>query len=155
MDVIEVATGEVKVAKSPICLRSSVLGSCVCCVLYDQAEQIGGMAHVMLPTTEHYLRGNDLLKYANEAIPYLIKQMVDLGANRYGLHGRLVGGAMIIEDEIDIGGQVIESCRELLYKHGIEIVAQRVGGRANRNATLDVATGTLWYQEGGGAEKAL
>lgn len=154
-NIIDLSIGEVKVAKPPTRLRASALGSCVAVVLYDNVERIGGMAHVMLPTTDHYLRGDDLLKYADEAIPYLVKCMVDMGANRYGLHGRLVGGAMIVKDEIDIGGQVVKSIEEILEKHDIEIVAKCVGGQENRSATLDIATGTLWYSENGGAEKAL
>lgn len=155
MDTIDINPGEVKVLKGIGRLRALALGSCVAVALYDKVEQIGGMAHVMLPTTDNYLRGDDPLKYTDEAIPYLIKQMVEMGANRYGLHGRLVGGAMIVDDTIDIGVQVVKSCQDILYKHGIEIVAQRVGGRENRSAILDVATGTLWYNENGGVEKAL
>lgn len=72
MDIIDLTIGEVKVAKPPTRLRTSALGSCVACVLYDKVEQVGGMAHIMLPTTDNYLRGADPLKYADEAIPYLI-----------------------------------------------------------------------------------
>jgi chemotaxis protein CheD len=153
--IIDLNSGDVHVARPPMRLRAPALGSCVAVVLYDNVEQIGGMAHVMLPSTDHYLRGDDLLKYADEAIPYLLKLMVDAGANRYGLHARLVGGAMIIYDKINIGRQVIKSCQDILYKHGIEIVAENVGGRESRNATLDTATGTLWYNIGSGVEKVL
>ena len=155
MDIIDLNPGDVKVAKPSIRLRASALGSCVAVVFYDKVEQIGGMAHVMLPTTDNYLRGDDLLKYADEAIPYLIKEMVEAGANRYGIHARLVGGAMVAEDTIDIGAQVEKSIEEILEKHGIEIVAKRVGGKENRSAILDTATGTLWYSENNGVEKAL
>ena len=154
-EIIDLNPGDVKVAKPPVRLRTSALGSCVAVALYDKVEQIGGMAHVMLPTTDNYLRGDDPLKYADEAIPYLIKEMVDMGANRYGLHARLVGGAMVTEDTIDIGARVEKSVEELLEKHGIEIVAKRVGGQENRSTILDTATGTLWYSENGGVEKAL
>ncbi len=154
-EIIDIAVGEVQVAKPQTRLRASALGSCVAVVLYDKVEQIGGLAHIMLPSTDHYLRGDDPLKYADEAIPYLIKEMVEAGANRYGIHARLVGGAMIVDDTIDIGAQVVSSVEELLEKHGIEIVAKRVGGRENRSAILDTATGILWYSESGGVEKAL
>lgn len=52
--IIDIKIGEVKVVKPPIRLRASALGSCVAVVLYDNVERIGGMAHVMLPTTPRY-----------------------------------------------------------------------------------------------------
>lgn len=154
-NIIDVDIGQVKVAKSPTRLRTSALGSCVAVVIYCNIKNVGGMAHVMLPSTDNYLYGAEPLKYADEAIPFLIKEMIDAGANKYNLHARLVGGAMVAEDSIDIGAQVEKSVEETLAKHGIEITAKRVGGHANRSATLDTATGTLWYSENGGAEKAL
>jgi chemotaxis protein CheD len=155
MDIIDLSIGEVRVAKPPVRLRTSALGSCVAVVLYDNVEQIGGMAHVMLPSTDHYFKGDDPLKYADEAVPRLIKEMVDSGANGYGLHARLVGGAMVVEDVIDVGAQVIASVEEILEKRGIEIVARRVGGGESRTATLDIATGTLWCTENGGLERII
>jgi chemotaxis protein CheD len=152
---IDLDSGDVKIAYPSIRLRAPALGSCVAVVLYDRIEQIGGMAHVMLPSTDHYLLGDDVLKYADEAIPYLVKMLVDAGANRYGLYARLVGGAMIIEDTIDIGGQVVKSCQNILNKYGIKIVSQKVGGNKSRNVTLDVATSVVWYSENGGVEKVL
>jgi chemotaxis protein CheD len=155
MPTIEVLTGEVKIAKSPIRIRASGLGSCVAVVLYDNSKRIGGIAHVMLPSTDHYLLGDDLLKYADEAVPFLIKEMVDMGANRHRLHARLVGGAKVVEDVIDIWDQVSTSCQDILAKHGIEILAKRIGGHENRHVILDTATGVLWYGEGGGIERVL
>lgn len=154
-DIIEVNVGEVKTASSPTRLRTSALGSCIAVIMYCNISNVGGMAHVMLPSTDHYLYGTEPLKYTDEAISFLIKEMIDAGANKYGLHARLVGGAMIAEDSIDIGAQVEKSVEEVLQKHGIEIVAKRVGGHANRSVTLDTATGVLWYSENGGVEKAL
>jgi len=50
---------------------------------------------------------------------------------------------------------VEKSTEEILQKHGIEIVARKVGGHESRSATLDTATGTLWYSENSGVEKVL
>lgn len=155
MNIIGINIGEVRVAKPPTRLRTSALGSYVACALYDNVEQIGGMAHVMLPSIDKYLYGAEPFKYADEAIPYLIKLMVDAGANRYGLRARLVGGAIIVDDSIDIGSQVVKSCQDVLSKYGIEITAQRVGGNENRSVILDTETGALWYRENNGEEKML
>jgi chemotaxis protein CheD len=152
---IEVNTGQVKIAKAPMRLRAPALGSCVAVTLYCNFSNVGGMAHVMLASTDHYLAGEDPLKYADEAIPYLIKLMVDAGANKYGIHAKLVGGAMITKDTMNIGQMVEISVEEILAKSGVEITARRIGGRASRTVTLDIATGILWYTENSGIEKAL
>lgn len=155
MEIVNISTGEVKVARPPARLQTNALGSCVAVVFYDTVEQIGGVAHVMLPSIDNYLIGSDPYKYADQAIPYLIKKMVDLGANKYGIHARLVGGAMVTEDTIDIGSQVEKSVEEVLQKYGIEIIARKTGGHECRSVILDVSTGTLWYSENSGVEKAL
>jgi chemotaxis protein CheD len=152
---IDLYPGGVQAARPPIRLHAPGLGSCVAVVLYDGVEQIGGMAHVMLPSIDHYLKGEDPLKYADEAIPYLMKLMMDTGANRYCLRARLVGGAMVTEDVLDIGSMVQQSVDQILEKHGIEVSARRVGGHEVRSATLDIATGVVWYTENNGAENAL
>jgi chemotaxis protein CheD len=155
MRIIDLNPGDVQALKLTGRLRAPALGSCVAVVLFDNVEIVGGMSHVMFPSTEHYLQGEDPLKYADEAVPYLIKLMVDAGANRYGLHARLVGGAMITPDTINIGDMVEKSVEDILAKAGIEVVARRIGGSASRTATLDVDTGTLWYSENSEKERIL
>jgi len=81
--------------------------------------------------------------------------MINAGANKYGIHARLVGGAMIVDDTINIGVLVEKSVEDVLGKYKIEITARKVGGHESRSATLDTATGTLWYSENSGVEKAL
>jgi chemotaxis protein CheD len=155
MNVIEVETGKVAVALSPYRLRASALGSCVACVLYDSVHKIGGIAHIMLASSNHYIKYDDTLKYADLAIPHLINKMVDTGADRNRLHARLVGGAMLIKATLNIGEEVLASIDPLLTKYGVNIVAKRVGGRVHRSATLDTSTGILWYSENNSIEHAL
>jgi len=171
MDIIEINVGEAKTAKPPTRLRTNALGSCIACVLYDKVNQIGGIAHIMLPSTDNYLYGSEPLKYADEAIPYLIKEMEKISNCKFQianlennlksaicnlqLTARLVGGAMVVEDTINIGAQVTKSVEEVLGKYGIEIIVRKVGGHESRSVTLDTATGTLWYTENSGVEKAL
>jgi chemotaxis protein CheD len=155
MEIIELNPGDVHVARPPARLRAPALGSCVAVTLYCNISNVGGMAHVMFPSTDHYLEGEDPLKYADEAIPYLIKKMIDAGANKYNIRARLVGGAMITKDTMDIGQMVEKSVEEELAKSELEITGRRIGGNASRTATLDMATGILWYTENNGVDKAL
>jgi chemotaxis protein CheD len=152
---IDLYPGDVRIAMPPTRLRSPALGSCVAVALYDIVIGVGGMAHVMLPSTKHYSRGSDLLKYADQAIPYLIKKMVEFGASRKEIRARLVGGAMMVEGIMNIGAMVIESVEDTLKCEGIEITGRRLGGNVCRTSILDIATGTLWYTEDNGEERVL
>ena len=47
--VVKVGIAQMDVARQPDTIRTSGLGSCVGVVLYDEAKQIAGLVHVMLP----------------------------------------------------------------------------------------------------------
>lgn len=154
-NTIEVSTGEVKAALAPVRLRASALGSCVAVMLYDAEIRAGGMAHVMLPSADLYLTGEDLLKYAKYAIENLIKKLLEFGAAKEKLTAKITGGAMIIKDTVDIGIENIKAVEKKLEEEGIPILGKRVGGNKQRGVILDTATGIAWYSEGGEVEKAL
>jgi len=166
--IIEVETGQVKAAKSPARLRASALGSCIAVILYDGEHRIGGIAHVMLPSVDIYIKGDDLLKYAEYAIEDLIykitkehesakalEQENSANAKRCILKAKLVGGAMIVEDSINIGKQNIKAVEERLKREGVEVISRKEGGHERRSVTLDLDTGAVWVSEGGGVEHAL
>ncbi len=155
LEIIEVETGKVKAARAPATLRSLAIGSCVAVILYDHEHQVGGIAHVMLPSTDTYIPSTDLLKYANFAIEELLKSLVDLGATKETLKAKLVGGAMIVRDSLDIGKENIRTVENKLKEMGIEVLARRLGGYERRSATLDMNTGVVWVSEGEEKDKPI
>ncbi len=155
LEIIEVETGKVKAARAPAKLRSSAIGSCVAVILYDSEHHVGGIAHVMLPSTDTYIPSTDLLKYANFAIEELLKNLMDLGATKETLRAKLVGGAMIVRDSLDIGKENIKTVEHKLKEMSIEVLARRLGGYERRSVTLDNSTGVVWVSEGGEKEKPI
>ncbi|OHA24838.1 MAG: hypothetical protein A3D52_02580 [Candidatus Taylorbacteria bacterium RIFCSPHIGHO2_02_FULL_44_36] len=141
---IEVATGEVKAINTPAFLQCLTLGSCVAVILYDEERKIGGIAHVMLPSSPSInAEDADALKYANHAIHELIKQMLELGARGVALTARLVGGAQVMPNTPDIGKENIVAIRNTLQELGIKITDEQLGGVVGRSVLFDVTTGML------------
>ncbi len=78
---IKVGMADLNVAQSTEVLKTTGLGSCVGLTLYDPKRKIAGMAHVMLPTAEIAREGSfNAAKYADTAIPELIRKMTEMGA---------------------------------------------------------------------------
>ncbi|MBI3633287.1 MAG: chemotaxis protein CheD [Candidatus Vogelbacteria bacterium] len=141
-----VFTGEVKAAKAPAVLWCPALGSCVAVILYDQERKIGGLAHVMLPSTYDHVDGHDL-KYASHAIKELMRQMDELGAHLEAIKARLVGGALMIRGGPDVGKDNIEAIKKILDTLGIQIIGERLGGEKGRTVFFDLSTGEVHVKE--------
>jgi chemotaxis protein CheD len=152
---INVPVGKIRAAKPPTQLQANALGSCIALALYHPKTQIGGMAHIMLPTSDLYLAGDNPLKYADEAIPSIIQLLADMGADTNDLEARIVGGAMMVKECEDIGKEVAQIIKQQLKQYRIPLKGKRIGGTVNRSARLDTSTGALWYTEESGPEKAL
>src|SRR3954453_19696836 len=68
------------------------LGSCIGLVLMDRRMGVAGLAHVVLPDSAGHTQVNQF-KFADHAVPELIRRVVALGARRPMLEAVLVGGA--------------------------------------------------------------
>lgn len=145
--IIKVAMADLNVAGPNGILRTTGLGSCVGLTLYDPVTKIGGMAHVMLPSSSIAREGQlNLAKYADTALPTLLNKMRVLGASQARLVAKMAGGAQMFSfagsgDTMRIGPRNVESCKEGLEQMGIELIAEDTGGNYGRTVELDCTTG--------------
>jgi chemotaxis protein CheD len=149
MEIIKIGMADLGVAKPPDRLRTTGLGSCVGVVLYDVLNKVAGMAHVMLPESS-LCKGGELTvgKYADTAIPYLIKEMERAGASTRHIIAKLAGGAQMFSfmggnDSMRIGPRNVEACKAMLQQANIRIVAEDTGGNCGRTIEMDAGTGIL------------
>jgi len=149
MEIIKIGMADLGVSKSPDRLRTTGLGSCVGVVLYDATKKIAGMAHVMLPDSS-LAKGDDfnIAKYADTAIPQLIKEMEQAGSSVRNLIAKMAGGAQMFSflsgnDTMRIGPRNVEACKTMLKEAGIRIVAEDTGGNCGRTIEMDSETGIL------------
>jgi len=145
--ITKVAMADLNVAGPSGILRTTGLGSCVGLTLYDPVTKIGGMAHVMLPSSAIAREGQlNLAKYADTALPILLNKMRELGASPARMVAKMAGGAQMFAfagsgDTMRIGPRNVESCKEGLEQMGIKLIAEDTGGNYGRTVELDCTTG--------------
>jgi chemotaxis protein CheD len=123
----------------------TILGSCVGIILRDPERMVSGLAHIMLPARHRDDTAEG--KYADSAIPALLKLLAGIGGRRSSLQALLVGGAQMfpLADQAlaSIGDLNVETSRRILQENRIPIVFEDTGGRAGRSILYDNATGKL------------
>ena len=147
-EVVKVGMADWKIARSGNVLKTTGLGSCVGLTLYDAAERIAGMAHIMLPSSEIAREMPfNRAKYADTALPDMLEALIAAGAARRRLVAKLAGGAQMFafagQDTMRIGPRNVETCKTMLEKLGIPLVAEDTGANYGRTIELDSATGIL------------
>ena len=149
MAVVRVGIAEGGAVAHPDTISTLGLGSCVGVTLYDEKKRIGGMVHVMLPSSE-LARGAafNRAKFADSAVPDLLGQMIRSGADQRRIKAKLAGGAQMFsyggEDSLlKIGSRNVEACKKALNSLGIPIVAEDTGGSWGRTIELITETGML------------
>jgi chemotaxis protein CheD len=128
----------------------TLLGSCIGLVLHDQKHHVGGMAHIVLPESN----GTDHPpgKYADTAVPELIRQIEAAGGQARQLSAKLAGGAnMFASTNLNsIGEQNLAMVERLLRDVAIPVLARHCGGQQGRKMAYDVETGAITVEIVGG-----
>jgi len=155
-EMISVLIGRWAVASSPTLIRT-LLGSCAGVVLYDRVGRLGGVAHIVLPSS----RGSTDHpgKYADTAIPALIESMERAAGRkiRSRLTAKLFGGASMFPSgtSIDIGRSNQVAVEQVLAELGVAVVGRDMGGESGRRLTLSTLTGIVSVKIPGGADYEL
>lgn len=149
-EIIRIGMAEMAVAKAPALIATLGLGSCIAICAYDKTKQIGGMAHIMLPSSllSQDTTNPNPAKFADAAIPSMITGMEELGAVRKRIDIKIVGGAEMFlvadrDEHFSVGKRNIlateNTCREL----GLNISAKSIGGNIGKSVTLNLTTGEV------------
>ena len=149
-------TGEVKTGVKDDIFRTVAIGSCVVIVAYDVKEQIGALAHIMLPGKAPDNKELQKNRYTVNALSELITTMISKGATQKNIEVCLAGGSNVLKQKNNtISQQIIDSVLKNVAKQKLEIKAQSLGGYERRSVTLNVETGCVYYTIGDGNEKVL
>jgi chemotaxis protein CheD len=135
-----IGIGEYRVGSFP--MMTIGLGSCIGLTIYDESLRIGAMVHIMLPDSAG--RKDRPGKYADTAIPLLLKELGDLGSKPRSLIAKMAGGACMFEyfgTNLNIGERNAERVRAVLKENNIPLKKEDVGGKVGRSVTFFPANG--------------
>ncbi|MEM9310685.1 MAG: chemotaxis protein CheD [Pseudomonadota bacterium] len=127
---------------------NTILGSCVATCLFDPVARIGGMNHFLLAEPPKSARTGEFdSNYGLYLMELLVNQMLQLGAIKSRLKGRLYGGANINADLGAIGSANAAFAREFLTREGIEKVFEDLEGSRARRIQFRPASGLVRCRE--------
>ncbi len=146
--------GQAAIAEAPACL-ASVLGSCIGISLYSGRHKLGAFSHVVLPNANGQIATPG--KFADTAIPHMLRLFESRGVQPASLVAKLAGGACMFgaDGPLKIGESNAETVRQLLDEARIKVLAQDVGGTCGRRVTFDCQTGLLTVETVGNPTKTL
>ncbi|MBV9508288.1 MAG: chemotaxis protein CheD [Acidobacteriia bacterium] len=151
---IVVGVADCHVAADPeASLVTYALGSCIGLAAYDPVAGVGGLLHFMLPESSLDVaksRDNPCM-FADTGIPVLLERMSAHGASKRRLVVSAAGAAQLLDDQkvFEIGKRNYLATRRQLWKHGILLKNEAVGGADFRTVILELDTGRLLLQEAG------
>jgi chemotaxis protein CheD len=138
-----VGMGQMAIAKAPVCL-TAVLGSCIGVALYHRRLRLGMLSHVVLPDSNGRAAASPG-KFADTAIPEMLRVLAEHSAYPPGLTAKIAGGACMFgaSGPMQVGQTNEQAVTQMLRDAGISITAQDVGGTAGRRICFDCATGAV------------
>ena len=139
-------------------LATYSLGSCIGVCLYDGSAGVGGMLHYQLPnSTQDPDRAKELpFMFADTGMKILVSKLVSMGAKKNRLKVKIAGGsAMDIGPKgFDIGKRNHLALRKILWKNGMFIDGEDIGGSSPRNLFMNMSNGAVTIRSSG-LEKEL
>lgn len=133
-------------------LISYALGSCLGLAIYDPVARVGGMIHSKVPMTRQARPeiGGGPATCADQGATLLLQALFDLGARKSRLIVSVAGcGNPVKSITHDIGQRNYTVARKVLWKNGLFIHAEDVGGEKPRTISLDIATGDVYISSRG------
>jgi chemotaxis protein CheD len=134
------------------------LGSCIGLVLLDRRMGVAGLAHIVLPAADGHGKEVNPLKFADKAVPELIRQVVARGGRKPLLEAVIVGGASMFAGSgstLEVGARNAAAVKAELVKERIRVHAEDTGGNKGRTVRVDPPTGTVTVRKAGGKDQQL
>ncbi len=156
-----VGVGDCKVTGDPLAeLVTYALGSCIAVAIWDPVSKVSGLLHFMLPDSAVDRNGNGKdhpFRYADTGTPLLFRGAYQQGAEKKRLVVRLAGGAAVVNDNgfFNIGKRNYAALRKILWKAGVMVHAEDVGGSVSRTVRMEAGSGRMIIRATGEPEREL
>ncbi|HLG54853.1 MAG TPA: chemotaxis protein CheD [Vicinamibacterales bacterium] len=146
---LKVEIGEVVVSKgaAEVLTTSAPVGSCVAVSLWDPISGVAGLLHFLWPDSKlnPAQAESEPAIFADTGVLMLLQRASQMGATKGRCKVRLVGGAEIPDrEQADRWAKRnLLAARSVLWRSGILLDGEEVGGTKARRATLTVSNGQL------------
>jgi len=128
-------------------IKTYALGSCVAVIMYDDAKKVAGMIHIALPDSKVNPKKAETRPgfFADTGLPIFIKEMKQKGATRNTSWIKLAGGSNIMDESntFDIGRRNAIAVKRYLWKNGLGVIKEDIGGNISRTVSITVSTGEV------------
>lgn len=147
-DQIKVGIADLNLVLPPGTIMTIGLGSCIGIALYDKKKKIAGLSHIMLPDSTQFNNVTAPMKFADLAIPILIKKMEEKGCLKSELTAKIAGGAAMFNFSdkniiSDIGKRNAEAVKRVLEEENIPLIAEHTGGNKGRTMIVNSEDGVV------------
>jgi chemotaxis protein CheD len=149
MTEVRVKVADYAVRQSGHVIATIGLGSCVAIALYDRDAQVGGLAHILLPSPAMSRETTNPAKFPETIVPIMVGEMRKLGsAAGARISAKIVGGAsmfgqLVSGTGVNVGERNITATREVLAAAGIPLLAEDTGLDYGRSVYFHIDDGRV------------
>ena len=126
-------------------LTTYSLGSCIGVSLYDRDLHLGGLIHCMLPLSTADKANAEVQPslFVDTGVLGMLREFARRGSKVRGIDAKIAGASSFHDSSrtFRIGAKNETAVRKILWKNGVLISGEDVGGSVPRNMTLDIANG--------------
>ena len=145
-DTIKVGIADLNICRPPDMITTIGLGSCVGIAIRDKQTKVGGLVHVMLPSSKEVRSTGNVAKFADTGIPELVKRLEKMGASRSRMVAKIAGGATMFafqskSELTGVGDRNVAATKAALKALNIPILAEDTGANYGRTVTFNPETG--------------
>ncbi len=149
-----IGIADMKVSNDPgEILVAANLGSCLGISMYDPRISLGGMVHCLLPssTSDPRKAEEQPFMYVDSGIAYLLRTMLENGAQKKLLQVVAVGGSQMHDPNgvFQIGKKNFTVLRKQLWVNNLLLKAEHIGGEQSRTLSLNIGSGEVWVKTQG------
>lgn len=154
MSLLVVDIADMKISGNPgEVLITYSLGSCVGVTIYDPVIRLGGMIHCMLPLSkvDREKAKSRPFMFVDTGMQIMLGKLYEAGLRKARAVVNVAGGAQVLDSQgvFKIGERNFTVLRKMLWKNGLLMHTQEVGGNTSRTISLDIATGRFSIKSGG------
>jgi len=148
-----VEVGDLKLGRDGDELVTYALGSCLGLVVHDPVARVGGLLHAMLPLSSinpEKAKSNPFM-FVDTGVPELFLRLYEMGGQKGRMLVKAAGCAnpMGKDQMFKIGERNYVVLKKLLWKDGVLLKAEDIGGSLSRTLHFNVASGQIVISSNG------